>query len=69
MADPPVPMTTQMSDLAWLAEERMIMADSSWWPRIRKWQREGLVRLRWGNSALACYVQATEKGREAAGVR
>lgn len=61
------PQTTPvMRDLAWLAEERTIMADSSWWPRIRQWQREGLVRLRWGNSALACYVQATEKGKERA---
>jgi hypothetical protein len=62
----PQPTSRELSDLAWLAEERMIMDRSHWWPRIAQWQRRGWVRLRW--EGKRCYVQATEAGREAANV-
>lgn len=53
-----------LSDLAFLREERSIGGDSNWWPRISKWQREGLVRLRWGNTAMECYARLTDAGKE-----
>lgn len=51
-----------LGDLAWLAEERIVMNQSHWWPRIVQWQRYGWVRLRW--EGKLCYVQATEAGME-----
>jgi hypothetical protein len=56
-------MPTRLTmDLAFFAQERRVIDHSDWWPRIAKWQRDGLVRLRWTDSRFVCLVSLTDEG-------
>lgn len=49
--------------LDYFSEERAVLADSAMWQVISRWQREGLVRLTWGESAHFAKVVLTAAGQ------
>lgn len=49
-------------NLASFAKEQQIMSSSPYWATIGNWQRQGLVKLRWGDTRDFAWVSLTERG-------